>query len=319
MSDLGGWSADLEHVEVDRVFAVLATEVAHGSTSKAVAEVTAELGLRVDVGERAAESFIAAGLVDREQLTLDGYTNQLFLLTSKGRALATRFRRMSDVRQSKRDRNRAARMAMLDWLYSVDTPSKISDMLEDPRAWFYGQPFSEPEIASAADYLMDSSLITGTKIWGAEVLRPSLTTEGHRVVEQSDADPEIQSQRAVSQSIGSLTVYGNAAIQSSDVQQNAEQTIRIRHQAAGDVAGALRLLVAFGELPSGLRREAVDLSEEFQTASQADDDGTQAVEQVGKLRALAGRLGEAGASAAASQFGTSLAQWAALGMGVGAG
>ncbi|MDJ0316158.1 hypothetical protein [Arthrobacter antibioticus] len=110
------------------------------------------------------------------------------VLTQPGNDIAEEF---GVLRDSPRERVKAARDRVLHWLYDSDLAGISSPVIdrffESGHANYYGTPFSETELERACNWLHDEELIAGTKTWGGPIPRPNITNKGTRVVESGES------------------------------------------------------------------------------------------------------------------------------------
>lgn len=125
--------------------------------------------------------FASDGWVDLSE-DYDGGANAR--LTGSGWAF------IEDVRAKRADRLQrfqAARDAVLRWLYEARLDGVTNPVIDrfgsSPFGQFYGQPFTDSERDEAAKWLKDGGLIAGSGTMQGTIPRPSITTEGMKVID----------------------------------------------------------------------------------------------------------------------------------------
>jgi hypothetical protein len=190
---------------------------------------------------------------------------------------------LRDRRDDPRRRRRAARDAVLRWLYDCtlngDPCPNTADFPGGKYGTFYGRTFTDLEIQGATDWLKDEGYIEGTSIYGGGVIRPVITTRGERVVE-SERSVNDDSQQLPPYSVTTVNVTGsgnNVAANSASVSQTSTVTMTDENsrQLLG-LAESLAQLTNSGllGLNEDQRREAALLVDNLrETAEQGDADG----------------------------------------------
>lgn len=162
---------------------------------------------------------------------------------------------IEDIRAKRADRLtrfQAARDAVLRWLYEQRLDNVTHPVIDgfgaSPFGQFYGQPFTDAERDEAAKWLKDERLIAGSGTTQGIIPRPSITTEGMKVVDSGRSVNDGQPIAAASVITTHITGDHNTvqaaspgAVQSvatTITEHHREQTLRL----AGTVEQALRVL-----------------------------------------------------------------------------
>ncbi|MEQ4567214.1 hypothetical protein [Paenarthrobacter sp. CAP02] len=155
------------------------------------------------------------------------------------------------LRTDPRRRVKEIRDAVLNWLYDEQLKGAnvfgISDFLKSSKNHFLGEPYSEEELARASNWLIDEEYIDGTKTWGAELLRPTITTRGSKVIEAEQSVNKALDAAGVTNNVtitGSQAV--NVALQSSNVTQSNSMTrgqVEVVERILGSVRAMLNPMV----------------------------------------------------------------------------
>ena len=184
-----------------------------------------------DLADLAARGWVARS----EEAAIGGDTLGICRLLPEGADF------LEDIRETREDtraRRRAARDAVLQWLYAETCEGRrspvMSDFAKSPYGLFYGHPFTEEEADTAAAFLKDEGYLTGTASWGHGIPRPAITTAGERVAESG------RSVNAEAASPGSVHIHGShnvLAMHGSTASQTV--TVETKHQAL-QVSQALR-------------------------------------------------------------------------------
>jgi hypothetical protein len=138
--------------------------------------------------EAAVTILLDQGLVEVDQ-GYGGIRARGIALTGPGTGVV---QARADRRRDPAARAVAAREALLDWLYAqkragVASPSP-TNVMQDLRGRFEGDPFTEQEIDDASEFLLAKKLISSTgQGWGTGVLRGDITAIGEEVVEEHEA------------------------------------------------------------------------------------------------------------------------------------
>jgi hypothetical protein len=166
-----GWSTSKEDVLVYRLL-VWASDSAHSGHS--LGDAGKALDADADVLYGILKEFWDSGLAKDSERMMVPTMNSVFL-TGEGSATA---RKIATASKDGGKRRSAMRNGIVDWLSSVGGASGLSDFLEDPRASFFGVPYSEDDVIAAGDYLKEKGIIKGFGTASGELVRPSLTSEG---------------------------------------------------------------------------------------------------------------------------------------------
>lgn len=150
-----------------------------------VSAASGEEELRADLRELAAGGWIS--LAETNEIDT---TDCALTPTGSQRLENIRTRRQDPMR-----RRRAARAALLRWLYDrkvagVHRPV-ISDFFTSPHGLYYGHPFPERDVDDASMFLRSVGLLTGTGSNGGGIARPSITAAGEAHVESGRALDEV--------------------------------------------------------------------------------------------------------------------------------
>ncbi len=215
------------------------------------------------------------GLLDLAALGIGGMDGLDVRVTAEGRNLAEQ----RQAAWTDRSRRRAAcRVAMLDWLYSVDAVRELHQTSRDgmltsaPHGFWYGQRFTNDDLDYAAAWLFRNGYVKGIKVEefeGPIVLH--LTDAGVTCAERNDADVDRYA-HAQQQQDGnfSLTVSGgNYGQMTAGHHAHQEQ-----HNTTGASAEELRKqIVAVAELVRAFAPQAADIDDELAAALAAARDG----------------------------------------------
>lgn len=156
------------------------------------------------------------------------------------------------LRTDPRRRVKEIRDAVLNWLYDEQLNGGnvfgISDFLKSSKNHYLGEPYSEEELARATNWLVDEEYIDGMKTWGAELVRPTITTKGSKVIEAEHSVNRALDAAGVT--MNNVTITGsqavNVAFQSSNVTQSNSMTqgqVEVVERILGSVRAMLNPLV----------------------------------------------------------------------------
>lgn len=130
------------------------------------------------------------------------------------------------LKNNPRRRAQEIREAVLNWLYDLHVSggyaSGISDFLSTPDAHFFGDPYDQEELYRAAKWLMDEEYISGTRAMGGEVLRPSITTKGTRVIETEQSVNTALTQAGMT--VNEVNITGSQGVNVSVASNNVIQS-----------------------------------------------------------------------------------------------
>lgn len=184
------------------------------------------------------------GLKDRgllhieETLVWDSWSG---LLLPAGREAVETVRH---IRSNRGPRRMHARDAVLQWLYDQNAHGVSSPVLKVSAmgsfGLYFGEPFTDEEIAAASTWLKELDYVSGSGSWGGGVLRPSITAKGERAVEsgRSVNDQEAGGQGGVSVNVSGRGHSVAVAAHSPGAQQSIALGRDDRSQVH-DVAQAL--------------------------------------------------------------------------------
>jgi hypothetical protein len=182
MNDQRGWSRDPAVSRLHRVVRWLAERYGRDPDSIASNQMIAE-GTGVPVSDVITTTQLLAsrglaGVTD----SMGEPQNFGAFLNAPGKELAESWA----AAQSARDRRMACRDALLDWLdEQTERVRNVNTFLNDPRAFYFGQPFTPNEIRRAMSFLHEQGLIRGVTVAeGDDVLEAEITDDGRVCVEQ---------------------------------------------------------------------------------------------------------------------------------------
>jgi hypothetical protein len=207
-----------------------------------------------DEFQRLMPALIDAGLV-QSWPSIAGYDGAL--ITPAGAEVVEKVRQR---RGSLVERNKAARDAVLLWLYEQGQGSSpvLSHIVESDRAFFHGAPFNESELSQATVWLKDKGYIRGNGSHGGGILRPMITPDGSSVVERGRSvnEPPAATSQHTTFETHINAPSGNLAIGSNDFTQNAT----VVHQVADGIAEVVELVrESLAQLADkGANREALE-------------------------------------------------------------
>lgn len=225
---------------------------------------------------------------------------------------------VDDVRRHRGDavsRRKAARDALLRWLYDQKAAGRTSPVLSEisssPYGFYYGDQFPAEEIERASGWLKDRGYLKGQGSMGAAgPLRPSITSQGedlveagHTASESSPSSPAVDAPLAVAaHPIASTVVHvtgSNNVIQagSPGATQSASVTQEHRQQVLA-VADVLEQALPGLLLNGDQQREVEATVVELRAAAQ------QSTPEVGRIRASLSRAGDAALMSTATGLGT---------------
>lgn len=184
-----GWNADRTQVLVHQILYWLAdqrrlADQRHDSKVPEVGELAAALGFSEALVENAAHILQQqdAVTVVRAFARPSG-----LMITPSGVATAATWRSQA---QEHRARRQACREALLDWAYvneGIVPPRPLASFHQDPRAFFYGEPFAAAEdVTGAVRHLDEGGLVKVERVDQSEFLTP--THNGRVCVEEYHGD-----------------------------------------------------------------------------------------------------------------------------------
>lgn len=278
----------------------------------------------------AVRSFIADSAEDEAALDADvrhlesrrfirvvwegGRDNHLQLLPG-GTELVERTR---ERRRKPRLRRTACQGALLEWLYEKGRPGGIAleGLLDNPRGLFYGETYTDADIAEGAQFLGEHGLIKGA--WGAgqHLVRGEVTSEGKRCVEQYDADVAAYLKRQ-ELAAASVTVTGSHNVNVAAASPGGSQSINVSTDARAamfQVADALDTALPVLGLSPSQKEEARGIVVRLREDAAHGD--LSSAETANLLNA-AGAIAVGGTSSALGHGIVALAQQAAQMIGLG--
>lgn len=227
-------------------------------------------------------------------------------LEADGIAYVERIRR---ARNSKVERNRAARTALLNWMFeTADGLPTNSSLFLEADVNFYGTQFTEGDLTAAADFLTENGMVRGTHQANGVLVHATLTATGIQCVEDHEGDL-----RAYEEARRLGGVSNTQVFQGSFSGQNAQGTDIVQVQQAGvDADELLTILAAIRATVAGLpdddEREDIEIAiDDLERDATADQpDATVVRKRLGLLRRLSTRAAESGATALGTGAGTEL-------------
>lgn len=145
-------------------------------------------------------------------------------------------------------RRRAARDAVLRWLFDCNVEGKSSPVIsafsESPYGFYYGHAFTETERKDATGWLKEKGYLKGAGAWGGMIARPSITANGESLVESGRSVNDVSPASTAADAPPSVMVTVkdstnvNVAALSPGATQSATITADHRHQVL-NVADAL--------------------------------------------------------------------------------
>ena len=216
---------------------------------------------------------------------------------------------LEDVRETREDtraRRRAARDAVLQWLsHGEGQPRAVSEVHVSPYGLFFGHPFTEDEVKSAAGRLVERGFLVGQGTWSGELLLPRLTDTGERWAESgrsaSDDDPGGLSSGAAPVHVSVTDSQNvNVAAHSPGSSQALNVSTESKRQVL-QVADALRDSLPLLGLDAATEGQAPALVEDLRAAA------NESSPDPGRLRQLLGRVQEVTVSGTGTAIGSALA------------
>jgi hypothetical protein len=189
-------------------------------------------------------------------------------------------RELAEQRQAKRTdrvrRRTACRMAMMDWLYSVDAVDDVNlaareSMLASPaHGTWYGESFTEGDLDGAAAWLSRNGYVDGITIGEAQgPIKLHLTDAGATCAEKYDSD--------VARYIESQQLHGGYSVSfggDNYGQVAGHQTHQVQHNIGASADELRKHIIALAELVRAFVPEATGIETQQQTALAAARDGT---------------------------------------------
>ncbi|WP_160665136.1 hypothetical protein [Pseudarthrobacter sp. ATCC 49987] len=157
-----------------------------------------------------------------------------------------------ELKSNRSRRAQHLRDAVLNWLYDQDVSgghvSGISDFLESASNQYLGDPYSQDELYRATKWLLEEEYIKGHKASGGELIRPSVTTKGSRIVEAEQSVNQALTSAGLTMNNVTITDSQsvNVALQSSNVTQSNSMTqgqVEVVERILGSVRAMVNPLV----------------------------------------------------------------------------
>ena len=122
--------------------------------------------------------------------------------------------------------------------------SALSDFLAAAQSHYLSDPYSQGELYRAAGWLLEEEYITGHKLSGGELARPSITPKGTRVVEAEESVNQALSAAGHTQNNVTITDSQsiNVSLQSSNVSQSNSLT-EWQVEAVERILGSVRAML----------------------------------------------------------------------------
>ncbi|HPY23432.1 MAG TPA: hypothetical protein PLK19_03820 [Mycobacterium sp.] len=201
------------------------------------------------------------------------------------------------------DRVWSIRDAVLKWLYIKAMVNghrhPVLDAADIAKTvdW-QGDPLTEPEVATASDWLKEEGYITGPGSWGHGVIRPSITPRGEAM---ADNGKSVRGGSEPAQPQGSVYISGstNVAVHSPGAQQSYQALVQL--EKANEVASALEVAARAPGVPP----EVITAAE--RTAAEIRVETSRPEPDPGKLKQLLFSVMTALAGAFGQSAGTDLA------------
>lgn len=168
------------------------------------------------------------------------------------------------LRNNPRRRAQEIRDAVLNWLYDLQFSghaSGISDFLSSSRNDYLGHPYDQEELYRAAKWLMDEEYLSGTRAMGGEVLRPSITTKGTRVIEMEQSVNTALTQAGMT--VNEVNISGSQGVNVSVASTNVNQS---NTMTQGQIEGVEKIIRSVRAL---LTPAVIGVSEEVADEAQA--------------------------------------------------
>lgn len=190
------------------------------------------------------------------------------------------------LRTDPRRRTKEIRDAALHWLYDrhlVDDDSGVfADFLKSLNAHFLGEPYSIKELNRAMVWLYDGGYIKGIRVYGTDLARPTITTEGQRVVESGEP---VNASGAAAGVTNNVSISGSQGV---NFAWNSSHVTQSNTMTQDQIDGVERII---GSVRAMLNPVVLGVSEE--TTTQAQDIANQVEEEIhtqapdgGKVKAL---------------------------------
>jgi hypothetical protein len=211
------------------------------------------------------------GLLDLA-LGLGGITDFHVRITAQARGLAEQ-RRAARANLSKR--RVACRVAMIDWLYSVDAvsvrnlPARNLMLDSATHGVWYGQPFTDDDLDATAAWLFRNGYVKGITIDQAEgPIRLYLTDAGAECAERYDSDVHRYAEAKRAQGSGMIVSFGG----SNYGQVAGNHAHQVQNNVGATTDELRKQIVAIAELVRGLVPDASSIDAERDAALAAARD-----------------------------------------------
>lgn len=203
-------------------------------------------------------------------------------------------------------RRRAARDAILQWLYNAKAAGTASPVLTTTSlgsyGLYYGHPFTEQEVADAAVWLREQGYLRGSASSGGGIPRPTIAAVGEQVVEDgrsvNDRAPATADVPAVA-----INVTGSQGVNIAANSPGATQSVTLtkdQRQQILTVADALQAMApSLGLTPEHAAQAERDVVELREAAADPTADP-------GRVRGVLEQVRDTAVSAAASGMGNAL-------------
>ncbi|MEC3853457.1 hypothetical protein [Paenarthrobacter ureafaciens] len=270
------------------------------SSGKSLQDAAQELDADEDALYGILKEFWASGLADDIDRANVPSMNSVFPTgagTAKAREIAT-----ASTNAGKR--RLALRNGIVDWLSSVGEPSGLSDFVDDPRASFFGVPYTQDELSAAAEYLQDKEMVKGYAAWGGEILRPSLTSDGIDCADSYSAD--VQSYLNRSQTVANntnVTVHGSTGVNIAANSNYVNQSVGISQETVNKIK---KIVDSFQQARPLLELDAENDTKLTQVVADIQAEVDRPVPDTNKLKGFLQTLHSIGVGAAGDALGSVL-------------
>jgi len=218
---------------------------------------------------------------------------QTVMLNQAGIDAAEDFKAM---RTDPRKRVLAIRDAALHWLYDRhlvgDDSGVFADFLDSPNAHFLGEPYTREEVDRAMMRLYDGGFIKGIRVYGTDLARPMITSEGQSVVESGQS---VNGDRGSVGVTNNVNISGSQGVNFAWNSSNVTQTNTMTQQQVDTMERVL------GSVRAMLNPMVLGVSEETTTeaqviANQVDEEISTQAPDGGRVKALVMNLIELAAT-----------------------
>lgn len=271
MSLTTGWSNSQITANTLRVLRHLADYMtSHPGQAPGAADLAADLGIEVHQVSHAFDSLRERGLVQLAESLAPEATAAFLQPSGVEASEAGRARR-----ESTNTRRAACRAALLDWMDRDDDSfgPYVMEFLHDPRAWYYGEKFTEADMRRSAATLRDNGLMQSVDSAQEDFLRTKITEAGRDCLGRFNGDIGAWSDRQ----------RGVMAAQSTNINVHGSQGVTIASQSPG----ARQSITVTNEVPA----QVVNLADAYEQAlpllGLTQDDHSLAEQQIAELRVLA--------------------------------